>query len=58
MSKIPVATLKVVLDRATGEKLSEEVVGPVQYMDEDEYWRPLVETFYERMKEDGYIGAE
>lgn len=58
MSKIPVATLKVVLDRATGEKLSEEVVGPVQYMDEDEYWRPLVELLYGKMKEEGYIETE
>ncbi len=56
--QIPVATLKVTLDRRTGKKLSEEIVGPIRYMDEDEYWRPLVELLYGKMKEDGYIETE
>ncbi len=49
-----VATVRVTLDRKTMQKIGEEVIG-YQEMDEDEYYRPLVELlaprFMEWMKE-------
>jgi hypothetical protein len=49
-----VATVRVTYDRKTMEKIGEEVIG-YQEMDEDEYYRPLVELlapkFIEWMKQ-------
>lgn len=44
-----VAHVKVTLDRKTGKKLHEETIG-YEEMDEDEYYRPLVEMFWSRIK--------
>ncbi|WP_169736189.1 hypothetical protein [Caldanaerobius polysaccharolyticus] len=45
-----VATVKVTFDRETGEKLEEEVVD-VSEVDEDEYYRPIAEFLYKKLKE-------
>jgi len=46
---VKVAHVKVTLDRKTGKKLHEETIG-YEEMDEDEYYRPLVEIFWSRIK--------
>lgn len=45
-----VATVRVTLDRKTMQKIGEEVIG-YQEMDEDEYYRPLVELLAPRFME-------
>jgi hypothetical protein len=45
-----VATVRVTYDRKTMEKIGEEVIG-YQEMDEDEYYRPLVELLAPRFME-------
>lgn len=58
-----VATVKMTFSRTTGKKLKEEIVG-ISEVDEDEYYRPLVELLapqflewlkqQEEVKTDGY----
>jgi hypothetical protein len=45
-----VATVRVTLDRKTMQKIGEEVIG-YQEMDEDEYYRPLVELLAPKFME-------
>ena len=46
-----VARIKTTIDRHTGEVLQEEIVG-YEEVDEDKFYRPLVEIFLARIMED------
>ncbi|WP_213996435.1 hypothetical protein [Tepidanaerobacter syntrophicus] len=45
-----VATVRATFDRKTMEKIGEEVID-YQEMDEDEYYRPIVEILWPRFME-------
>jgi hypothetical protein len=45
-----VATVRVTFDRKTMQKIGEEIIG-YKEMDEDEYYRPLVELLAPRFME-------
>jgi hypothetical protein len=49
-----VSILSIITSRKTDEVVSQKVVGS-EVMDEEEYYRPLVELFYGRMKQDGFL---
>lgn len=46
------AIAKTTIDRKTGKVLSQEIIGYEQ-VNEDEFYRPLVEVFYKRIFEGG-----
>ncbi|HHV99988.1 MAG TPA: hypothetical protein GXX36_10550 [Clostridiaceae bacterium] len=45
-----VAIIRTTIDRKTGQRLSEEIIG-YEEVDEDAYYRPLVEIFGKRVLE-------
>ena len=49
-----VAHIRTTIDRHTGEVLQEEIVGDEE-VDEDKFYRPLVEIFLARIMEDDDI---
>lgn len=46
-----VAHVKITIDRHTGKELSRETTGYGE-MDEDEYYRPLVEMYWPRIQKE------
>ncbi|NLW01213.1 MAG: hypothetical protein GX041_08490 [Clostridiales bacterium] len=49
-----VAHIKTTIDRHTGEVKQQEIVS-YEEVDEDEYYRPLAEIFFERIMKDNDI---